>query len=244
MTLQDQRVVIVGGSEGIGLAVAKAASAAGARVLIGSRNEAKLAAARTALGGNAAVETAVVDARDEASAKAYFDRLTEIDHLAVLVGGPVAPLPLVATPVKEFNERFHRKFWAQWIVAKYGAPKIKAGGSLTLTSGAASRRFSAGMVWLSTVNAGIEAMGKGLAVELAPAKVRVNVVCPGLVDTAVWCALPPDQRAAMMEDASQKLPAGFVAKPHEIAGAYLHLMTGRYSTGTVLDIDGGWLIAS
>ena len=244
-SLKDASVVVIGGSEGIGLAIARAATGRGAHVRIASRSADKLAAAQAALATEGlTVEAAQVDAGAEASVAAFFAALGEIDHLAVLAGGKVRPMPCIDTPMAEINAALHGKFWAQWVVAKYGAPRIRPGGSLSFTSGAASRRFSPGLAWLSTMNAGIEAMGRSLAAEFAAARVRVNVVCPGIVDTAVWDALASERKTAMMENAAKRLPVGFVAGPDDVAGAYLHLMESRYTTGAVLDIDGGSMVAS
>jgi NAD(P)-dependent dehydrogenase (short-subunit alcohol dehydrogenase family) len=235
MDLTDQRVLVVGASQGIGLAVAKGAAAAGAAVTIAGRSKAGLEAAAA----GTALTPLQLDASEEAALAQYFDACEPIDHLVITTGGRVGPLPLLGASVAEVQDAFEQKFWTQYRCAKFAAPKIRAGGSITLTSGAASRRPLAGLAWLSALNAGLEALGRALAVELSSARIRVNIVCPGVVDTAVWDLMSAEQKQAFLETVGARLLVGRVAQPEDLAASYLFLMTSPYSTGSVIDVDGG-----
>lgn len=237
MSIRGQRVVVIGGSEGIGLSVARLAAEQGALVVIAARSADKLSAAAKLIGPTAQVEK--LDASDDEALGSFFARIDPIHHLVLTVGGRVGSMPFTEAPVAQVQAAFEGKLWTQYRAARLGLGKIESGGSITFTSGAASRRPSPGLAWLSAMNASIEALAKALAIELAAAKIRVNAICPGLVDTAVWDQMPKDHKAAFFAGAAQRLPAGHVATPDEIAPAFLHAMTNSYTTGTVIDIDGG-----
>jgi len=237
MSLQNQRVLILGGSSGIGLAAAKAALEAGADVTISSRSEAKLAAARQSLGGN--VATAVLDTRDNAAVERFFAGNPAWNHVVVSAAqtpsGPVRGLGL-----SEARMAMESKFWGAYNVAR--AARIAEAGSLTLVSGFLSVRPSAGAVLQGAINAGLEALARGLALELAP--VRVNAVSPGMTATPLWDGLDPSRRAAMYEKAANHLPAGRVGQGEDMANAILFLMSTPFATGSTVRVDGGGAIAA
>jgi NAD(P)-dependent dehydrogenase (short-subunit alcohol dehydrogenase family) len=238
MSLQGRHVVVIGGSSGIGFAVAKLALEAGAKVLIGGRNESRLTRAAQKLPGS---KTHPVDVSDEAQVAAFFEHVGELDHLVVTAGGTVAsPKKLADLPTQEARAAFDHKFWGQRLVARHAAPRIRVGGSLGLTSGVLSRKPGIGRLLKSTINAAVEAMGRTLAKELAPT--RVYVVSPGAVDTGTWDYLAEDKRRELFANLAQSLPTGAVATPEDTAAAYLFAMQNRSLTGVVIDIDSGQLV--
>jgi len=170
-----QKIVVVGGTAGIGLAVARIAADCGAEVYIGSSNAQKLESTLSALQG---VRGAVVDVGNEDSVAHFFSGISEIDHLVSTVGPSHRPAAVTETQLEEAQALYKIKFWGQFLIAKHGAPKVQENGSITLTSGILSARPAAGLGVLASVNAGIEALGRTLALELAPR--RVNTVCPDL----------------------------------------------------------------
>jgi NAD(P)-dependent dehydrogenase (short-subunit alcohol dehydrogenase family) len=131
------------------------------------------------------------------------------------------------------------KFWGAYRVAR--AARIRGGGSLTLLSGALGRKPSASAVLQGAINAAIEGLARGLALELSP--VRVNVVSPGLIDTPIHDRLPADQRRAMFEGAAARLPARRVGEARDVANAVLYLAVTQFATGSTVFVDGGALIA-
>jgi len=113
------------------------------------------------------------------------------------------------------------KFWGGYRVAR--AARINDGGSLTLISGFLSERPSATAVLQGAINAALEALARGLALELAP--VRVNAVSPGMIETPIWDDLPREKRREMFESTAAELPVRKIGQPDDIAKAVLFLMT-------------------
>jgi NAD(P)-dependent dehydrogenase (short-subunit alcohol dehydrogenase family) len=235
MELEGQHVVIIGGSSGMGLATAAAAAAAGAKVTIASSGQSRLDAALAALpdgcGG------VVVDARSEASVAEAFAQIGELDHLVYTAGDGVVPRPLAQVPLDEARRLFDVRFWGAVAAVRHAAPRIKAGGSVVLTSGTVAVRPSAGAALVAGGAAAIEGLTRGLAVELAP--VRVNAVRPGAVRTPMWNAVPEPQRSALFGALAGRTITKTVGEPDQIAAAHLYLMGNRFVTGTVLAVDGG-----
>jgi NAD(P)-dependent dehydrogenase (short-subunit alcohol dehydrogenase family) len=231
--LKGARVLVLGGSSGIGLATAAAAAADGAFVTIASRSQSKLDAA---LAGNA--RAIVLDTGDEAAVERFFTDEAPWDHVVVSAAqtrtGPVRTLGL-----SDAKAAMESKFWGAYRVAR--AAKIKNGGSLTFVSGFLSVRPSASSVLQGAINAALEALARGLALELAP--VRVNAVSPGLIATPLWAGMADDKREAMFAGAAQRLPARRVGQPEDVANAVLFLATTSFATGSTVRVDGGGAIA-
>jgi NAD(P)-dependent dehydrogenase (short-subunit alcohol dehydrogenase family) len=233
--LKGKRVVIVGGSSGIGLAGAKAAAEHGARVIIAGRSEKKLKAALEQIKGKK--EYYAGDFTIEENVSAFFEAIGNFDHLVVTAGGKVLPAGFVWTETSVARAVLDGKFWVQYFVAKHGAGHLNAGGSITLFSGMFSRRPAKGFAALAANNGAIEALGRALAIELAP--IRVNVISPGIVDTPVYHAMPAEQRESMFEATAKTLPVGRVGRPEDVGETIVYLMQNGYTTGSVVDIDGG-----
>jgi len=241
MTLVNRRIVLIGGSSGIGLMTAKQAVARGAKVVIGGRTPERLTEAAAQIGGG--VETHQVDATDETAMAAFFAKIGSFDHLAVLV--PSAPDKSVSAKLAPFLEMepvlfesvFRNRFWSQCWGARYGAPHMSRDGSIVLMSSSQPRktiqRYSA-----SCAAAGaVEALARVLAIELAP--IRVNVIAPGFIATPGTDHIPADRRAAWEKIAASQ-PVKRLGTAEEIAAGMLFLMENDYATGAVLDIDGGY----
>ncbi|WP_445680543.1 SDR family oxidoreductase [Radicibacter daui] len=235
-SLSGQRFLILGGSSGIGLATAALAAASGAEVTIASRSEDKLKAAAASIGHN--VKVATLDTGDEAAIAAFFAAQGSFNHVVISAaqtkGGPVRGLDLA-----DAKAAMESKFWGAYRVAR--AAQITPGGSLTFISGFLSVRPSATSVLQGAINAALEALARGLALELAP--VRVNAVSPGLIDTPIWGGLPDEKREAMFAGAAQRLPARRIGQPEDIANAVLFLATTPFATGSTVRVDGGGAIA-
>ena len=230
-------MVIIGGSSGIGLATAKAAAAEGAQVVIASRSEEKLRKAAGEIQGK--VEPIPVNTLEEASLKALFDRVGEFDHLAT-PGSEAARGPFLELDLRAAKAGFDSKFWGQYLAAKHGAPKIRAGGSITLVSGAYSQRPGKGASLLTAINSAVEGLGRALAVELSP--IRVNVVSPGLVDTPIYSGMPEEKRKAMFSAVAAANLVKRIGRPEDIAETVLYLMNNGYTTGATLFVEGGIML--
>ncbi|WP_175728388.1 SDR family oxidoreductase [Burkholderia ambifaria] len=233
--LHGKKVLVVGGSSGIGAAAAKAFAQRGAVVTIASRDPAG-AGADVAPDGHA--HTEALDITDTAAVDAFCARVGQFDHV-VISAAKTATGPLRALPLADAQAAMDSKFWGAYRIAR--SIDIAPGGSLTFVSGYLSVRPNASSVLQGAINAALEALARGLALELAP--VRVNTVSPGLIATPLWDKLAPDARDAMYAGAAQRLPARRVGQPEDVANAIVYLATTPYATGSTVLIDGGGAIA-
>lgn len=236
MKLNDQRVLVVGGSSGIGEATARAFAEAGATVTIASRDAAKLAASKDRIGYG--VSTGVMDITDDASVRAFLDSAGEFDHV-VVSAAQTATGPVLGLELDDAYAAMDSKFWGAYRIAR--AVRIRQGGSLTFVSGFLSVRPSKNSVLQGAINAALESLARGLALELAP--VRVNTVSPGLIATPLWSKIDAEARDRMYEGAAARLPAGRVGQPEDVANAVLYLASTPYATGSTVLVDGGGAIA-
>jgi NAD(P)-dependent dehydrogenase (short-subunit alcohol dehydrogenase family) len=232
---ENKRVVILGGSSGIGLAVAELAASQGAKIVIASSNAERIQRAVESVGVNAQGE--IVDLSDEQSVETLFTKLGAFDHLVFTAGDSLYLQDLATTDLKQARRAFELRYWAALAAVKYGSKNIRKGGSIVLTTGVAGRRPRKGWVVAASVCGAIEALTRALAVELAP--IRVNAVCPGVVRTNLWHNMAAAEREQLYESVGNSLPVGRVGEPHDIAQAYLFLMQEGFSTGQSLVVDGG-----
>ncbi|HUN50598.1 MAG TPA: SDR family oxidoreductase [Candidatus Sulfotelmatobacter sp.] len=228
--LNGQRILVIGASGGIGRATADAFKGAGAYVVAAGRDAAKSAG----LGS----EAVVLDFLDEHAVETFFEKTAPFDHVVVAAArtksGPVGGLPLDVAKAS-----MESKFWGAYRIAR--SAKINEGGSLTFVSGFLSHRPSGGAVLQGAINAALEALARGLALEKAP--VRVNTVSPGLIDTPIWAGMAAADREAMFERTAARLPARRVGQPEDVAAAILFVATNRFATGSTVTVDGGGTIA-
>ncbi|MGW7541493.1 SDR family oxidoreductase [Streptomyces sp. NPDC054770] len=235
MGLQGQRVVVIGGTAGIGLAVAEGAAREGARVVVASRRQESVDAALKVLPEG--VEGQVLDATDEAAVRGFFTRVGAYDHLVYTAGDSLLLETLAGTDIAAARSFLDTRLWGAYAAVKYGAGSIRPGGSVVLTTGTAGLRPLPGSSVASALCGAMESLTRALAVELAP--VRVNVVSPGVVRTELWRELPETDREGLYRSSAESLPVGRVGEPADVAEAYLYLMRGGYSTGSVVVVDGG-----
>jgi NAD(P)-dependent dehydrogenase (short-subunit alcohol dehydrogenase family) len=238
MSLKEKRIVILGGTSGLGFAVAEAAAREGASIVIASANAERVERAGAALPNG--TECHVIDATDESQVKGFFDRIGAFDHLVYTAGDPLLIGEFAQTSIADARRAFDVRFWGAFTAAKYGAAQIRAGGSIVLTTGIASLRPSKGWVVPSSLLGAMESMTRALAVELAP--IRVNIVSPGVVKTALWNPMPEEARNALYRDVGAKLLVGRVGEASEVAETYLYLMRQSFSTGQMVVVDGGGVL--
>jgi len=235
---ENKRVVIVGGSSGIGLAVAEEAASQGAEVVIVSSKAERVQDAIRSIGGD--VHGEAVDVSDEKAVESFFTNLGAFDHLVFTAGDSLQLHELADTDLKQARRAFELRYWSALATVKYGSPRIRNGGSIVLTTGVAGRRPHRGWVIAASVCGTIEALTRALAIELAP--IRVNAVSPGVVRTNLWQNMSSAEREHLFESVGKRLPVGRVGEPHDIAQAYLFLMTEGFSTGQIVVVDGGTVL--
>src|SRR6202158_761719 len=233
--LQDKRVVVLGGSSGIGLQVATQAASQGASVIIASSSAERVQKAVESIGGEA--QGQAVDVSDERAVATFFSKLGTFDHLVFTAGDSLHLHHLAATDLQQARHAFELRYWAALAAVKYASPHIRKHGSIVLTTGVAGQRPHKGWTVAASVCGTIEALTRALAVELAP--IRVNAVCPGVVRTNLWQSMNADAREHLYESVGKSLLVGRVGGACEIARAYLFLMLEGYSTGQTIVVDGG-----
>ncbi|MFE4711953.1 SDR family oxidoreductase [Paenibacillus sp. NPDC056722] len=238
LTLQKQRVVIIGGSSGIGLATAKQAVEQGASVVLAGRSLDKLELAKERLGADS-VEIYTLDNKDEEQLKSFFEQVGPFDHLftpgASYVRGPITSSAEVA------RSCFDAKFWPQYNAVKYAAPQMRPNGSVVLMSGAFGQRPLTDGASYAACNGAIESLGKALAVELAP--IRVNVISPGTIHTEFnWEGAEQAVRDESYNAYAKINLLGRIGTAAEAAHTVVYLMTNGYTTGSTLFPDGGYIL--
>ncbi|WP_374009095.1 SDR family oxidoreductase [Leifsonia sp. LS-T14] len=238
MSLNGTRVVIVGGTSGIGLATAHAAVDAGAEVVIASSRQASVDAA---LGELSATTTGrALDVLDSAAVQRFFAEVGAFDHLVYTAGESLRLLPIDGLYIDEARSFFQVRYFGALNAVSAAAPHIHPGGSVTLTSGSARTRPGAGWAVASSLCGAITSLAGALALELAP--IRVNVVEPGIVRSPLWSGMSAQDQEAMYRQQAELLPAGRVGEVDDVAQAFLYSMTQSFTTGTSIPVDGGALL--
>jgi NAD(P)-dependent dehydrogenase (short-subunit alcohol dehydrogenase family) len=233
MQLAGKKVVVVGGSSGIGLSVAELAKREGADVIVASRNAAKLDAVAARLNA-IAIPT---DVTDDESVANLFKHSGPVDHV-VVTAAQLRTGPFKTVAMDEVRSTFEGKFWGAWRVAR--AAEFRADGSLTLVSGFLSIRPRPNSAIISAANAALESLSRALALELAP--VRVNCVSPGIIDTPIRAAMTEAARQDMLAKAAAGLPVRRVGQGEDVAQQIVACMTNGFMTGSTIYLDGGALV--
>jgi len=236
--LSEKRIVVLGGSSGIGLAVTQQVVARGARAIIASSNADRVKQAVATFDGKAEGHT--LDLSNESDIQKFFQKIGDFDHLVFTAGDTLQLNELVATDLTKARHAFELRYWAALAAVKYASPHIRKDGSIVLTTGVAGRRPHKGWTVAASVCGTIEALTRALAVELAP--IRVNAVSPGVVRTNLWQSMNANARARLYESVGNSLPVGRVGEPYDIAQAYLFLMQEGFSTGQTVVVDGGTVL--
>jgi NAD(P)-dependent dehydrogenase (short-subunit alcohol dehydrogenase family) len=234
MRLSNKAIAVFGGGSGIGLAVAKQAHSEGASVVILGRSLTKLEKAKELIGEN--VRVISTDVMDETAVSQSIAEVGSFDHLFISAQD-AATAPLSETMMEKLRLTLDSKIWGAFHVVKHSVSQIRPGGSITFISGLAGRRGYSGFAVAGAANAGIEAVARNLAVELAP--IRVNTVCAGVIDTEMLDKVFGEQRTEIVKAIAEKLPVKRIGKPEEIADAVLFLMSNGFITGATLLVDGG-----
>lgn len=238
MNLQHKKIVIVGGTSGIGFATARAALAQGAEVLVSSSKREKVETAVAALGAGA--DGVVADVNNAESMERLFNEAGHVDHLVYTAGESLLFGNLDGLEMSAVRDAFDVRVFGAIAAIKAALPHIRQGGSIVLTSGIASARAPKGLTIGASICSAMEGLTRALAVEVAP--LRVNIVSPGFVRTPLWSNMPENDREAMYQHAGSTLLVGRVGEADEIAQAYLYLMNNTFVTGQTVVIDGGGVL--
>ena len=233
MMLKGKKVVVVGGSSGIGLSTAELATREGAEVIIASRNAERLDAAAGTIGARAIA----ADVTNDKSVEDLFRACGPVDHV-VVTAAQLKTGPFKTVAMDDVRSTMEGKLWGAWRVARFA--DIRPGGSLTLVSGYLSIRPRPNSAIISVANGALESLTRALALELAP--VRVNCVSPGIIDTPIRAAMPEAARRDMLAKTAAGLPVGRVGVGEDIARQIFAFMTIGFATGSIVYLDGGGLV--
>jgi NAD(P)-dependent dehydrogenase (short-subunit alcohol dehydrogenase family) len=169
---------------------------------------------------------------------ALVDSVDSVDFLVLSArDSTLRGAPFRNFPAQVASETINLKLLGYWNVVQQMAPKLNADASIVLFAGVMSSRPTPGAAATAVANAGVEGLGRALAVELAP--VRVNVLSPGLTATAAFSGIDEAERLQWFDEVAQSLPAQRVGQPKDAADAVRFLLMNRHVTGTVLTLDGG-----
>ncbi len=245
MRFRDKVVLVTGGNSGIGLATAKRFVAEDANVVITGRNQETLDRAVAELGPAAvAVAGDVTDvaALEEAVATAVrsFGRLDVVFANAGVSGGT----PLGETTPEAFRRIIDINLLGPFLTAQAALPHLTDGASIVLNGSVHAVAGLPGSSAYAASKAGVRAMARNLAAELAPRQIRVNVVVPGATRTPIWSTRAPTPEAFEKLEAgfSRRIPLGRIAESDEIASAVLFLSSdeSRSITAAEIVVDGGF----
>jgi NAD(P)-dependent dehydrogenase (short-subunit alcohol dehydrogenase family) len=233
--LKSKKVVIIGGSSGIGLATAKSVASKGGLVIIVSSNQQRINKALKEL----PIESMgyAVDVTNETQVGNLFERIGTFDHLVFTAGENLVLSHVADTTLEKARNYFNIRYWGAFTAVKYATPFINATGSIVLTSGIASNRPNKGWVLGASICAAMEGFTRAMAMELAP--IRVNIVSPGVIKTELWGGMSESDRETMYATIGNALPVKRVGEAEDVAKSFVYLLEQPYVTGQTLIIDGG-----
>ncbi|KUI56717.1 3-oxoacyl-[acyl-carrier-protein] reductase FabG [Cytospora mali] len=246
--LQKKHVLIIGGTSGLGYAVAEGSLASGARVTISSSNQSRVDAAVEKLKANFPNGTSAGHVCDlskptvEADIEALFAKVGTVDHIVHTAGDRLATVSILDITYDKILAAGQVRFVAAMLLAKVGSRYLSPGpsSSITFTTGTVSQKPTPDWSVVAAYAAGLHGLTRNLALDLKP--IRVNLVSPGFVDTELWDSHDEKDKEKILQSVVEKVPTGRVAQPEDVAEAYLFLMKDRNVTGTVVDSNSGSLL--
>ena len=230
-----KRILIIGGSSGIGLSLAAALLSEGAEVVIASRNLEKLEAAESQLKGK--ISSYQLDASNEDSVIRFFAEIGKFDCLVSTIKPEHLTCNFSDSQLQDTRNAFEAKFWGQYQLVRHCLQTLSKDGCIILTSGIAANRSYKGFSGTAAMNGAIESLVCSLSVELAP--IRINAVSPGFIERFS----ADSERLSAINSLGSKIPLQRLGTHSEVSEAYLYLLKNKYTTGTILKIDGGELCA-
>ncbi|MFB8090315.1 SDR family oxidoreductase [Streptomyces sp. NPDC055992] len=253
LQLKGHRLLVTGGSSGVGLATVRALLDEGARVATCGRRPDALAAALDGLAGPDALYHAPCDVTDEAAVRAFTDAAA--DHLGGLDGlvnnaGASRMKPFAETTAADWREELELKFFGVLNPLNAALPHLRAAGNASVVNinAVLAKQPETRLMTTSAARAGILNLSTSLSKELAPDGIRVNSVCLGLIDTGQWerryaaSGSSLDYPAWQAELAADRgIALGRLGNADEVAYAVTALLSPRasYITGTTVDVCGG-----
>ncbi len=238
MEIKGSKILIVGGSSGLGLGIAKECAKNEAHVIIASRSNKKLRHSVSEIGDK--TECHVVDILSKKSIITLFESIGHIDHL-VVTSGLVTGKPFDDLSEEDARSDFEINFWGKFNVTKHASKYLNKGGSITFISGAFATKPNPNVFMTSISVSAVETMAKTLAISLSP--IRVNAISPYVIDTSlVGPGKASEERQEFLKSTAESLPSKCIGSPENIGDAAVFLMSNPYITGSILSIDGGFTL--
>ena len=238
--------LVTGGSRGLGKAIAMAMAEKGAQMVICGRKQENLDQAAEEFGKRGAdVMAQVANAGDAQQVAALFqavsDRFGKLDILVNNVGMNILTPSLADVDEGLWNKILQTNLTGTFLMSSHAVKLMKkgGGGKIVNISSVAARKASRGMGVYCVAKAGVEMLTKVMAVELAPEKINVNAVAPGVVRTGF--SQPFWSNESILKEITRTVPMGRIAETDDVVGAVLFLASGLsdYITGEIIIVDGG-----
>jgi NAD(P)-dependent dehydrogenase (short-subunit alcohol dehydrogenase family) len=234
--LQNKRIVIVGGTSGIGLTTASMLAAQGAEVIISGRDQNKLQHAIKE--SSASPLSQAVNAAERNQLDTFFKSIGNFDHLIITVSGGKGAGAFKDLNLDDLHDGFEEKFWPQLHTLQSALPYLSTTGSATLITAVSATSGKPGFSGLAAINGAIELMIPVWAKELQP--LRINAISPGVIDTAWWNSFPADVKNSLFEQFAAATPVGRNGKTEDIAKSIRFMIEQEFITGRILQVDGGF----
>lgn len=249
--LANRRVLVLGGTSGIGFCVAQVALELGATVFVSSSNSEKVKSAVHRLKSSQPENAPRIsgfpcDLASKDRLESNLDNLlasitaaAPLNHICFTAGDSIKFSSLKDITLDDVDKTQLVRFMGPIMLAKLSTKYLvkEAASSITLTSGSISWKPPPNAAVVTALSSSIEGLGRGLAKELRPA--RVNVVSPGAILTEHFDGIPPDKLKDLLDQWRKETTVNEIGKPEEVADAYLYSMTSAFVTGAVLDCNGG-----
>lgn len=215
----------------------------GGEVLLASRSAEKLTIAKTELLSKcpgAKVTCQVLDASDEDSVQQFAGSLDDgrWDGLVITAAGRAAHGSVQELDTAETRSMLETKLWTAYHCAKYISKKLCDDGAIVFCAGILNRRPGLNCAPLAMANGALEGLTRTLALELGP-HLRVNCLSPGFCNTERFDHMDEEQKQRMMQNTAASLPLQKVGQPDDMGQAIYYLLTAKFCTGVILDVDGG-----
>ncbi|KAL1296678.1 hypothetical protein AAFC00_000156 [Neodothiora populina] len=249
--LADKHVLIIGGSSGIGYGVAEGALEHGARVTISSSNPQRCSDAVEKLkkAYPSAVDRVVGYAASmgdeqtlEANIEKLFEQTGKVDHVVYTAGDSLAMIPIKEVTLGPLKQAGMVRYFAPILVAKVAIKYMESStaSSITFTTGSVSEKPLDGWSVVNGYATALQGTTRGLALDLKP--IRVNLVSPGVINTALFGITDEAKKEEMFKPWVAKMATGAVGQVEDVAEAYLYAMKDKNLTGSMISSNGGALI--
>jgi NAD(P)-dependent dehydrogenase (short-subunit alcohol dehydrogenase family) len=193
-----------------------------------------LATAAAAIGRD--VVTVEIDATDGEALRLLMALAAPIDHLVLSLASGAGAGPFRSLDLAALRAAFEGKLWAYLAAIQAALPHLAQRGSVLMVTAGSARMAAPATAGLAASNGALNAVVGPLAVELAP--LRVNAVCPGIVDTPIFDRWPAELRDAYFARA-RRSPVGRPGRPEELAELIVAVLANGFVTGAIMDCDGG-----